>query len=67
MHIVTSSFGEEHVGYKRLDFHSLKLSVIGGRPFSCGGERLFRKQLLAKRSMFFSFFFGNIRFQIIPV
>ncbi|XP_071742201.1 uncharacterized protein [Rutidosis leptorrhynchoides] len=43
------SFGEEHVGYKRLDFHSLKLSVIGGRPFSCGGERLFRKQLLAKR------------------
>ncbi|PWA77454.1 hypothetical protein CTI12_AA188650 [Artemisia annua] len=44
-----NSFGEEHVGYKRLDFHSLKLSVIGGRPFSCGGERLFRKQLLAKR------------------
>lgn len=43
------SFGEEHVGYKRLDFHSLKLSVIGGRPFSCGGERLFRKQLLTKR------------------
>ncbi|XP_021990176.1 uncharacterized protein LOC110886651 isoform X2 [Helianthus annuus] len=43
------SFGEEHVGYKRLDFHPLKLSVVGGRPFSCGGERLFRKQLLAKR------------------
>nr|XP_043624187.1 uncharacterized protein LOC122595804 [Erigeron canadensis] len=43
------SFGEEHVGYKRLDFHSLKLSVIGGRPFSCGGEKLFRKNLLAKR------------------
>ncbi|KAI7728547.1 hypothetical protein M8C21_001065, partial [Ambrosia artemisiifolia] len=43
------SFGEEHVGYKRLDFHPLKLSVIGGRPFSCGGERFFRKQLLAKR------------------
>ncbi|KAK9078822.1 hypothetical protein SSX86_002880 [Deinandra increscens subsp. villosa] len=43
------SFGEEHVGYQRLDFHPLKLSVIGGRPFSCGGERLFRKQLLAKR------------------
>ncbi|KAI3714980.1 hypothetical protein L6452_21943 [Arctium lappa] len=43
------SFGEEHVGYQRLDFRSLKLSVIGGRPFSCGGERFFRKQLLAKR------------------
>ncbi|KAI3775378.1 hypothetical protein L1987_49951 [Smallanthus sonchifolius] len=43
------SFGEEHLGYQRLDFHPLKLSVIGGRPFSCGGERLFRKQLLAKR------------------
>ncbi|XP_076910904.1 uncharacterized protein LOC143568700 [Bidens hawaiensis] len=43
------SFGEEHVGYKRLDFRPLKLSVIGGRPFSCGGERFFRKQLLAKR------------------
>ncbi|KAL7600571.1 hypothetical protein Lser_V15G23844 [Lactuca serriola] len=43
------SFGEEHVGYQRLDFHSLKLSVVGGRPFSCGGERLFRKQLLNKR------------------
>ncbi|KAD6794994.1 hypothetical protein E3N88_05890 [Mikania micrantha] len=47
--IQLESFGEEHVGYKRLDFHPLKLSVIGGRPFSCGGERLFRKQLLAKR------------------
>ncbi|XP_076932860.1 uncharacterized protein LOC143598553 [Bidens hawaiensis] len=43
------SFGEEHVGYKQLDFRPLKLSVIGGRPFSCGGERIFRKQLLAKR------------------
>ncbi|KAL8189561.1 hypothetical protein R6Q57_029127 [Mikania cordata] len=35
--IQLESFGEEHVGYKRLDFHPLKLSVIGGRPFSCGG------------------------------
>ncbi|KAJ9557838.1 hypothetical protein OSB04_012452 [Centaurea solstitialis] len=43
------SFGEEHVGYQRLDFRSLKLSVLGGRPFSCGGERFFRKPLLAKR------------------
>ncbi|KAL4589876.1 hypothetical protein LXL04_002787 [Taraxacum kok-saghyz] len=43
------SLGEEHVGYKRLDFHSLKISVIGGRPFSNGGQTFFRKQLLTKR------------------
>lgn len=41
--------GEDHVGYRRLDFPSLKLSVVGGRPFSCGGEKLFRKRLLAQR------------------
>lgn len=41
--------GEDHVGYKRLDFPSLKLSVIGGRPFSCGGKQLCRKELLAMR------------------
>ncbi|KAK6944386.1 Calcineurin-like phosphoesterase domain, ApaH type [Dillenia turbinata] len=41
--------GEEHVGYRRLDFPSLKLSVVGGRPFSCGGEGLFRKWLLSAR------------------
>ncbi|XP_078157946.1 calcineurin-like metallo-phosphoesterase superfamily protein [Carex rostrata] len=40
--------GEEHVGYQRLDFPELKLSVVGGRPFSHGGDRLFRKQLLSK-------------------
>ncbi|XP_048134325.1 uncharacterized protein LOC115752602 isoform X2 [Rhodamnia argentea] len=39
--------GEEHVAYKRLDFPQLKLSVVGGRPFSCGGEKLFRKKLLS--------------------
>ncbi|KAL4555472.1 hypothetical protein LXL04_038091 [Taraxacum kok-saghyz] len=31
------------------DFHSLKLGVIGGRPFSNGGQTFFRKQLLTKR------------------
>uniref|UniRef100_A0A2C9VML4 Calcineurin-like phosphoesterase domain-containing protein n=1 Tax=Manihot esculenta TaxID=3983 RepID=A0A2C9VML4_MANES len=41
--------GEEHVGYRHLDFPSLKLSVVGGRPFSCGGDRLFRKKLLSAR------------------
>ncbi|CAK9168820.1 unnamed protein product [Ilex paraguariensis] len=41
--------GDEHVGYRRLDFPMLKLSVVGGRPFSCGGEQLFRKRLLSAR------------------
>ncbi|GAQ78126.1 hypothetical protein KFL_000080300 [Klebsormidium nitens] len=29
--------GECHVGYGRLDFPDLQLSVVGGRPFSSGG------------------------------
>ncbi|KAF5956273.1 hypothetical protein HYC85_003498 [Camellia sinensis] len=37
--------GEEHVGYQRLDYPVLKLSIVGGRPFSCGGEQLFRTRL----------------------
>ncbi|KAJ9162990.1 hypothetical protein P3X46_022714 [Hevea brasiliensis] len=41
--------GEEHVGYRHLDFPTLKLSVVGGRPFSCGGDQLFRKGLLSAR------------------
>ncbi|XP_039071530.1 uncharacterized protein LOC120218699 isoform X2 [Hibiscus syriacus] len=41
--------GQEHVGYKRLDFPLLKLSGVGGRPFSCGGQQLFRKKLLSAR------------------
>ncbi|KAK9149827.1 hypothetical protein Scep_008584 [Stephania cephalantha] len=41
--------GEEHVGYCRLDFPELKLSVVGGRPFSCGGRNLFRDKLLVSR------------------
>ncbi|XP_039131163.1 LOW QUALITY PROTEIN: uncharacterized protein LOC120267551 [Dioscorea cayenensis subsp. rotundata] len=41
--------GEQHVGYNHLDFPALKLNVVGGRPFSCGGERLFRPRLLSAR------------------
>ncbi|XP_026426884.1 uncharacterized protein LOC113322913 isoform X2 [Papaver somniferum] len=41
--------GEEHVGYRRLDFPNLKLSVVGGRPFSHGGNRIFREKLLSSR------------------
>ncbi|ONK59560.1 uncharacterized protein A4U43_C08F7720 [Asparagus officinalis] len=41
--------GQQHVGYKRLDFPTLQLSVVGGRPFSCGGEALFRPRLLSAR------------------
>lgn len=43
------SLGEEHVAYRCLDFPLTKLSVVGGRPFSCGGEQMFRKRLLAAR------------------
>ncbi|XP_010483386.1 PREDICTED: uncharacterized protein LOC104761915 isoform X1 [Camelina sativa] len=43
------SLGDEHVGYQRLDFPSLKLSIVGGRPFSHGGNQLHRKKLLVKR------------------
>ncbi|PKA48279.1 hypothetical protein AXF42_Ash020714 [Apostasia shenzhenica] len=41
--------GEQHVGYSHLDFPMLKLSVIGGRPFSHGGDQLFRLKLLSQR------------------
>ncbi|XP_074302347.1 uncharacterized protein LOC141633889 [Silene latifolia] len=39
---------EEHVGYGRLDFPALKVSVVGGRPFSCGSDNLFRKKLIKR-------------------
>ncbi|KAK4369842.1 hypothetical protein RND71_009317 [Anisodus tanguticus] len=41
--------GDEHVGYRRMDLPMLKLSIVGGRPFSCGCRPLFRKQLLKAR------------------
>ncbi|XBI07903.1 hypothetical protein VPH35_135728 [Triticum aestivum] len=43
------SLGEQHAGYQCLDFPTIKLSVVGGRPFSCGGDRLFRPKLLSQR------------------
>ncbi|XP_062228252.1 uncharacterized protein LOC133926360 isoform X3 [Phragmites australis] len=42
------SLGEQHVGYRCLALPTIKLSVVGGRPFSCGGDRLFRPKLLSK-------------------
>lgn len=46
---VKLSLGKEHVAYRRLDFPPLKVSVVGGRPFSAGGKSLFRKKLLSAR------------------
>ncbi|ERN08434.1 hypothetical protein AMTR_s00150p00024830 [Amborella trichopoda] len=43
------SLGEAHVGYDRLDFPEIKISVVGGRPFSSGGGQLFRRKLLSSR------------------
>lgn len=43
------SLGDEHVAYQCLDFPPVKLSVVGGRPFSCGGQKVFRKKLLSAR------------------
>ncbi|XP_068344891.1 uncharacterized protein [Pyrus communis] len=43
------NLGEEHVGYRRLDYPAVKLSVVGGRPFSCGGNEFFRQKLLSAR------------------
>ncbi|KAL5537676.1 hypothetical protein UlMin_046180 [Ulmus minor] len=40
---------EAHVAYQCLDFPLVKVSIVGGRPFSCGGEKLFRKNLLSAR------------------
>ncbi|MER3434343.1 MAG: TIGR04168 family protein [Leptolyngbya sp. ERB_1_1] len=41
--------GETHVGYSKLDFPNLNLSVVGSRPFSWGGaswknERFYRER-----------------------
>ncbi|XP_020576004.1 uncharacterized protein LOC110021733 [Phalaenopsis equestris] len=43
------SLGKHHVAYSRLDMPELKLSVVGGRPFSSGGDKLFRPKLLSQR------------------
>jgi hypothetical protein len=36
--LVFLSLGEHHIGYKRKDLPGQKLSIIGGRPLSCGGD-----------------------------
>jgi uncharacterized protein (TIGR04168 family) len=41
--------GKEHVAYERLDLPLIQVSVVGGRPFSCGGKPLFRNKLLKAR------------------
>lgn len=72
--VANFSLGEQHVGYKCLDFPTIKLSVVGGRPFSCGGNRIFRPKLLSKwlvrdmltnrytcLSVFFGIYFSLLR------
>jgi uncharacterized protein (TIGR04168 family) len=43
--------GKEHVAYERLDLPRIQVSVVGGRPFSVGGngKLLFRNKLLSAR------------------
>ena len=41
--------GETHVGYGKLDFPELNLSVVGGRPFSWGGSDWKNKRFLSDR------------------
>lgn len=41
--------GEQHVAYRHMDIPLLGVSVVGCRPFSNGGDRLFRPKLLSSR------------------
>jgi uncharacterized protein (TIGR04168 family) len=41
--------GSAHVGYSKLDLFHIKLSVVGGRPFSWGGPKLVTEKFLAER------------------
>ncbi len=41
--------GEAHVGYGKLDFPELNLSVVGSRPFSWGGPEWKNKEFLRDR------------------
>jgi len=43
------SLGEDHVAYRRSDFPLIKVSVVGGRPFSSGGKPMSQKKLLSAR------------------
>ena len=41
--------GDLHVGFSKLDFPQLNLSVVGGRPFSWGGSRWKNRRFLRAR------------------
>lgn len=41
--------GEAHVGYGKLDFPSLNLTVVGSRPFSWGGSEWKNKEFYQER------------------
>ena len=41
--------GETHVGYSKLDFPQLQLSVVGSRPFSWGGPEWKNREFLRDR------------------
>ncbi|NJK50120.1 TIGR04168 family protein [Candidatus Gracilibacteria bacterium] len=41
--------GEAHVGYSKLDFPQLRLSVVGSRPFSWGGDEWKNRTFLRDR------------------
>ncbi|MEM8779723.1 MAG: TIGR04168 family protein [Cyanobacteria bacterium P01_G01_bin.49] len=41
--------GDTHVGYSKLDFPELKLSVVGSRPYSWGGPEWKNKDFLRDR------------------
>jgi len=42
-------FGDVHVGYGKLDFPELNISVVGSRPFSWGGPEWKNKEFLRDR------------------
>lgn len=48
--------GETHVGYGKLDFPALNLTVVGSRPFSWGGE-------VWKNAKFYQQWFGVTNFE----
>ena len=41
--------GEAHVGYSKIDFPALELSVVGGRPFTWGGSEWRCKEFFSER------------------
>ncbi|MDB9526083.1 TIGR04168 family protein [Oscillatoria sp. CS-180] len=47
--------GEAHVGYGKLDFPELRLTVVGGRPFSWGGHKWKHKSFYRDRYGIYNF------------